>query len=163
MILVGNVGNGLSGVTQGPSGVVEVGQGRRLVGGDADPPAFVEHQRRTQVAGVEDDRGKGHRTGPGWQGMAMGLQKILDGIRMGLLGNKLHCTAKRYDCHCQSCSAQEPSPLPCAFHFNSDGCKLQAERGRGRAEPDAAFLGLGRNSELGADIFLSGGCQTRVC
>jgi hypothetical protein len=78
LVLVGDVGEGLGGVADGPGGVVEGGIGGRSVSGVADAPAFVEDQRGAETGGIDDSYG-------GWCGvrgrrsLVLGVEEIVEG------------------------------------------------------------------------------------
>ena len=62
LILLGDIGDEFLGVPDCPCGVVEHGLRCRRVSCNADPPAFVEQQGRSKVAGVEDRLGGAQST-----------------------------------------------------------------------------------------------------
>jgi hypothetical protein len=105
MILVGNVGEGVLCVANGPGGVVEIGGGSGGIGGNANPPAFFKGERRSQVRGVESDLRGLLSVGRDRSRMAMRDQQVGDrrarmvwrsGRRLGWLGKALHGNADGY-------------------------------------------------------------------
>jgi len=57
VVLIGNIGDGLTGVADSPGGVVEAGFGCGRIAGDADAPALVEQNRRPYAGGVKVNDG----------------------------------------------------------------------------------------------------------
>jgi hypothetical protein len=54
LIFIGNVVHGGFGVADCPTRVIETGLSRRGVRCNANPPAFVEHQRRPEAGSVKN-------------------------------------------------------------------------------------------------------------
>jgi hypothetical protein len=130
MVFVGNVGEEILGVADSPGGVVEVGRCYRWVGGDANPPSLIEKQRRAQIAGVKHDFGCVRGVGRSRRRVAMRDQQVSEPrirARMGRLGDQLRRRTDGRQSQRKNRTMQEGSQVPRAFHFNSDGCRFQAE------------------------------------
>ena len=138
MVFVGHIGEDswASRMAQVESSKSGVGGGR--VGGDADAPALIEDQGRAEVGGVEDDFGDAavHWPGPGGH-VAVGRQQVFqEGLRVRMAAaGRCSCTAPQTAITARLRIVRRKTPPQFrVFHFNSDGCQLQAGASNGETE-----------------------------
>ena len=130
LINIGQFGKGGLRVANGPGGVVKFWGCRRWIGRDANPPALVEQQWRTQFGGVDDCFR--HTRTLNWKSLrgSLRLQGSLRRQAGGrLLGNQLHRSASGDGGDPQNDSAQGVPPLLLfASHFNAERRPFQEKR-----------------------------------